>query len=265
MTAGWQLQVERGDPSTTRLVDAPALEPATGELVLKTSLVAATANTTAYAELGESLRYFDFYPLEDERWAVAPQWGFADVVASKVEGVAVGTRVYGFLPAASHALLRPEVVAEGRFRDRSGLRSNLPAAYNNYWATTHDPSYVPADREDLQVIFRPLFITSWALADWLADGNFLSTDRVLMSSASSKTAYGAALLLHNRLERQRLVGLTSDGNRAYVESLGVYDEVITYDDAASLTPIGTSVYVDLAGNAAVRNNLRAALGGLPAA
>jgi NADPH:quinone reductase-like Zn-dependent oxidoreductase len=260
MSTGWQLQVERSDVSSSRLLDVPAPEPGAGELVLRTSLVAVTANTTAYAELGETLRYFDFYPVADPRWAVAPLWGFGDVVASRVDGVAEGTRVYGFVPAASHALLRPEVVSEGRFRDRSGLRAELPTAYNNYWATDLDPSYVPADREDLQVVFRPLFITSWALADWLVDGSALTADRVLISSASSKTAYGAALLLHARSERPRLVGLTSAGNLEYVTGLGVYDEVVTYDDAASLTPIGTSLYVDLAGSADVRASLRAALG-----
>ena len=47
-----------------------------------------------------------------------------------------------------------------------------------------------------------------------------------------------------------VVGLTSAGNVEFVEGLGCYDQVVTYDDIASLPP-GPAVFVDMSGNAAV--------------
>lgn len=257
---GWQLRIDRSDPGTTTLCAAEVPEPGNGEVVLRTSLVAVTANTTAYAELGESLRYYDFFPIDQPGWGLTPMWGFADVVASRADGVEVGSRVYGFVPSASHAVVTPKVVSQGRFRDIGGVRGELPPSYSNYLVTTYDRSWYPPDREDLQVVFRPLFITSWALADWLTDNEALGVDRVLISSASSKTAYGAAYLLAGTARRPRTIGLTSAGNLDYVRGLDVYDEVLTYDDVDALTPVGTSLYVDLAGSADLRASLRAGLG-----
>lgn len=258
--SGWQLRIDRGDPGHTDLHETDVPEPGAGQVVLRTSLVAVTANTTAYAELGQSLRYFDFFPVDDPGWGVTPMWGFADVVASRADGVEPGTRVYGFVPSASHAVVTPKIISQGRFRDIGGVRGELPASYSNYLATTHDRGWFPPGREDLQVVFRPLFITSWALADWLTENNALGVERVLISSASSKTAYGAAYLLAGSARRPRTIGLTSAAKREYVRSLGVYDEVIGYDDVDALTPVGTSLYVDLAGSADLRASLRAGLG-----
>ena len=50
----------------------------------------------------------------------------------------------------------------------------------------------------------------------------------MLSSASSKTAYGLAHLLHRR-DGIKVIGLTSASNVAFVKSLGCYDEVVTYD------------------------------------
>ncbi len=47
-----------------------------------------------------------------------------------------------------------------------------------------------------------------------------------------------------------MVGLTSPGNVAFVEGLGCYDHVLTYDDIA-LLPDGPAALVDMSGNAAV--------------
>ena len=48
------------------------------------------------------------------------------------------------------------------------------------------------------------------------------------------------------------MGLTSAGNVDFVEGLGVYDRVLTYDDVTSLDADRPSVYVDMAGDAGVR-------------
>jgi hypothetical protein len=180
-----------------------------------------------------------------------PLWGFAEVVSSRAPGVEVGARVYGFLPTASHLLVRPDR-ADGRgFRDAAEHRAALPAAYNAYALTSGDPSY-DAAREDLQVLFRPLFLTSFLLADQLQE----TPGTVVLSSASSKTAYGAAFLLRARAARSS--GSPRPATVAFTESLGCYDRVLTYDDAASL-PREDTAYVDLAGSTPLRQALHTAL------
>lgn len=260
MSRGWQLLVDRRAAARTTLRDWEVPEVGDGQVLLRSSLTAITANSIAYAELGEQLRYSEFFPVEDEVWSTPPMWGFADVEKSNVEQIEPGTRVYGFIPSASHAIATPQMVGEGRFRDVGGVRPELPPSYSNYLITTRDPSYVPADREDFQVVFRPLFITSWALADFLVDNDFYRADTIVVSSASSKTAYGAALSLAMRKAAPQLIGLTSEGNRDFVESLGCYSRVMTYDDFTGADVPGTVVYVDLAGSSKLRGRVGDELG-----
>jgi hypothetical protein len=250
MTRAWTLAVERDDLSATSLLESAVPEPAEGEALLRVDRVGVTANNVTYGVLGESFRYWEFFPTEPGL-GVVPLWGFADVVASRADGVAEGTRVYGYLPSGSHLLVRPGRPDARGFRDTSPHREPLPSPYNVYASTTGDPAY-EADREDLQVLYRPLFFTSFVLADQLEDTGFSGAEAAVFSSASSKTAYGTAHLL--RGVGPRLVGLTSPGNVAFTESLGVYDQVLPYDAVPELAQVPTA-YVDLAGSADVRQRL----------
>lgn len=250
MTEAWDLLVSTDDIATTELRAAERPEPGEGEVVLALSRVGLTANNVTYAVLGQTLRYWQFFPAPPA-WGRVPLWGFADVVASRAEGVEVGQRCYGYLPTSSHLVVRPDRVGAHGFRDATAHRRELPAVYNAYALTTGDPSY-DADLEDLQVLFRPLFITSFALAADLAEGGARGAGTVVLSSASSKTAYGTAALLQGGTAR--VVGLTSAGNRAFVASLGCYDEVLTYDEVDRL-PREPTAYVDAAGNQRLRERL----------
>ena len=122
--------------------------------------------------------------------------------------------------------------------------------------TAADPGYDPA-LEDLQMLMRPLFATSFLIDDALADAGFHGADAVVLSSASSKTAYGTAYLLAERGSVE-VIGLTSPGNADFVRGLGLYDRVVEYGDAAGLT--GRVAYVDLSGDGALRAALHRALG-----
>jgi hypothetical protein len=147
-----------------------------------------------------------------------PLWGFAEVAASAAGNVEVGERVYGYLPSASHVVVRPDRPGARGFRDASPHRAQLPSPYNAYALTTGDAAY-QADREDLLVLYRPLFFTSFMLADKLEDNGFFGAEVLALSSASSKTAYGTAFLLRGKAPQ--VVGLTSVGNVAFTESLGL--------------------------------------------
>jgi hypothetical protein len=107
-------------------------------------------------------------------------------------------------------------------------------------------------------LYRPLFYTSFMLADELTDNDFRGARTLVFSSASSKTAYGTAFLLRGK--GPRIVGLTSPGNLEFTRGLGCYDEVLSYEDVTALDPNQTTGYLDVAGAADVQARLRAHLG-----
>jgi hypothetical protein len=250
---GWALEVARDDLTRTSLVEADVPEPADGEAVLRVDRVGVTANNVTYAVLGDALRYWRFFPATGDGAGRVPLWGFAEVAASRADGVEAGQRLYGYLPPAGSLLVRPERAGAHGFRDGSAHRAALPGVYNGYALTTGDTAYDPA-QEDLQVLFRPLFLTSFLLADQLAAQD---ADVVVLSSASSKTAYGTAFQLRDA--DAEVVGLTSPANVAFTESLGCYDRVLSYDDVAALAAVPTA-YVDLSGSTPLRQELHRHLG-----
>lgn len=243
----WDLLVDRTDLRRTSLVDVPLPTLQEGQALLRVDRVGMTANNVTYAVFGDAMRYWDFFPAQDG-WGRVPLWGFCEVEASRAEGVEAGTRLYGYLPTSSHLVVEPAKQDRRGFRDASPHRGHLPSPYNGLTATAHDPAYEP-DREDLQVLYRPLFMTSFMLADFLRDNAYFGAEAVVLSSASSKTSYGTAFLLDD----VRTVGLTSAGNAAFTQSLGCYDEVTTYDELA--LPDVPTVYVDVAGDAGLRRRV----------
>lgn len=255
----WDLFVDRADLATTHIVEAPAPEAGPGQVVLRVDRVGVTANNVTYAVFGDAMHYWDFFPADDPALGRVPLWGFAVVERSTVPEVAEGTRLFGYLPTSSHLVVEPATVDDKGFRDASAHRQHLPAPYNGLTTTTGDPAY-RAEEEDLQILYRPLFMTSFVLADMLTDNNLFGAESVVISSASSKTSYGTAFLL----DGVHRVGLTSERNRDFVTSLGCYDEVHTYDEVDRLAE-RPSVYVDVAGNGALRRRVHERLAPLHSA
>lgn len=215
-------------------------------VLLKIDQFALTANNITYAVAGDSMGYWQFFPARAGMGRV-PVWGFADVLESKDSAIETGERLYGYLPMSTHLVVRPERVTERGFVDGAAHRAALPPIYNQYTRLARDPTYDPA-AEAQQALFRPLFTTSFLLDDFLADNDFFGAGTVLLTSASSKTSYGLAHLLHkDRAETCRVVGLTGAANRAFVEGLGCYDQIVSYDELANLTD-EPAVVVDMAGN-----------------
>lgn len=260
MPAAWTFAVARDDLAQTTLAEGPVPDLAEGEALLRVDRVGLTANNVTYAVLGSSMRYWQFFPPAHrglpEGLGLVPLWGFASVAASTVPGIDAGQRLYGYLPPASHLVVRPVRVDATGFRDGAPHRADLPSPYNAYRLTTGDQAY-RADREDLLILFRPLFFTSFMLADRFLDNDCYGAAQLLLSSASSKTAYAAAFELHGR--GPRLIGLTSKGNVAFTESLGCYDQVVSYDDVTTLDVLPTA-YLDLSGAPDTRATVRGHFG-----
>jgi hypothetical protein len=117
-----------------------------------------------------------------------------------------------------------------------------------------DPACAGA-RGDYQALLRPLFMLSFLVDDVLAEHEFFGAGSVLLSSASNKTAFGLAHLLHSKRRPVRVIGLTSPNNAEFVRSLGCYDDVVTYAEIESLPANQPAAFVDMAGSAELRCRL----------
>lgn len=238
------------DHDDLHVARAAALEPrplTSGEARLALERFGLSANNVTYAVMGDAMAYWRFFPREQTdgvQWCSMPVWGFATVVESAAPGVAVGTKVFGYFPFASELVVTPGRLDGSGFSDVAPHRAELPSVYNRYAFVDADPMY-RVDREELLMLLRPLFITSYVVADFVADHDHFGAAVAVVSSASAKTAYGTAALL-KAAGALEVVGLTSPGNVEFCRSLGCYDEVATYDDVEQLaqTP---SIYIDVAG------------------
>ncbi|MEO6363739.1 MAG: DUF2855 family protein, partial [Caldimonas sp.] len=193
-------------------------------------------------------------PTGDAATGCIPVWGFATVSETTVEGIGEGERFYGYFPMADEVVLQPSRVNTSGFFDGADHRRELHVVYNQYLRTSADPFW-RADHEDLLALLRPLFITSFLIDDFLADNAFFGARSILVSSASSKTAYGLSFCMAKRRGQVGAavsVGLTSTMNLAFTSGLGCYDRVSSYDEVASLPASEPTVYVDMSGNAGLR-------------
>jgi Protein of unknown function (DUF2855) len=199
--------------------------------------------------MGDQMNYWDFFPAGDG-WVRMPVWGFADVSASMTDGVPEGTRIFGYLPPASHLVVRPDRASPEDFVDTTPHRAALPAAYNRYIRVAGLPLYEQRN-EDQQMLLWPLYFTSFLIDDFLDDEGSFGARAAVLSSASSRTSSALAYLLDKR-DGVEVVGLTSPRNVEFTESLGVYDRVVPYEELQSLDR-DPAVYVDMSGDAMVRS------------
>ena len=214
-----------------------------GQVLAEIEKFAFTANNITYAVAGDMLNYWAFFPA-DEGWGKIPVWGFAKIVKSKCPDIKEGERIYGYLPMATSFVMQPEKVTGGSFLDLYKQRRELHPVYNSY-------SRVSAERphDDLEPILRPLYTTSFLIDDWLADNDFFGAKQAVLISASSKTGLGLAYGLHQRRpEGPEVIGLTSAGNKKFVEGLGYYDKTVVYGDVAALDASLPTLAVDFAGD-----------------
>jgi hypothetical protein len=245
--------VRQDQLGTTRIDTREPAPLADGQVRVRVDSFALTSNNITYAAFGDAMNYWQFFPTGEAGWGIVPVWGFGTVLQSLHPGVAVGERLYGYWPMANEAVLRPDRLSAAGFSDAAPHRAALHAVYNQYLRTTADPFY-SAGTEDVQALLRPLFVTSWLIDDFFADNDFFGADIALLSSASSKTAYGTAFQLIQRPGIE-VVGLTSAGNKAFCESLGCYSRVLTYEELDQIAADADCVYIDFAGNADLRKRI----------
>ena len=122
------------------------------EVLLAIDRFALTANNISYCVSGDMLGYWRFFPAQ-EGWGRIPAMGFADVVASNCPGIAVGERVWGFLPMATHLKIKAGSVTKHGFKDVSSHRDGLAPFYANFDRVAAAPDNDPA-AEDLTMLLQ---------------------------------------------------------------------------------------------------------------
>jgi hypothetical protein len=241
--SSWDFLVAKADLRQTRVAPADPPPLAEGQARLAIERFALTANNITYAVFGEQMRYWDFFP-GPEGWGRIPVWGHARVEASTHPDLAVGQRFYGYYPMSTHLTVTPRKTRAG-FADLAAHRADLPPVYNQYQAVG-----AASPAEDYQALLRPLFITGFLIEDFLDENALFGARSVVLTSASSKTAISLAFQLRQR-GQARVVGLTSARNAAFVEGLGYYDQVVTYDAVIDRADRGTGGAGRLRGGRAV--------------
>ncbi|KDR79940.1 hypothetical protein GALMADRAFT_116466 [Galerina marginata CBS 339.88] len=249
-------------------------------VLIKVDRFGFSANNVTYQALGEHphFRYFDFHSAPEstdgncsrKTHGLIPVWGFGTVIKSTHPKISEGERVYGYLAPTRYLLLpvSPNDVNKTAFYVP---RPHLPAdrrPYNQILRCNSDPHYTPTPvAEDLTMLYRPLFWTSYWCEDWLYSSQYRGgVSTILISSASSKTAFCLAYLVGKRIRRgeispnTRIIGLTSKRNMGFTKKLGLYHEVFDYDSFTSVPAFQGNnhqrwLYIDVAGNDDLNKNI----------
>jgi hypothetical protein len=243
-----RVHVRKANLAEADLVHVETMGLSDGAVRLAVESFAVTANNVTYAIAGEGMNYWDFFPAQ-EGYGVVPMWGHARVAESNCPDLAVGERVYGYLPMATHLDVIPGKVSASGFTDMADHRQPMSPIYNQYSRLAADPEHDP-DYEAERMIFGPLFKTGFLIDYFMARESWFGAQRMVLTSASSKTALGLASVARANSPGIRRIGLTSRGNVDFVTNTGLYDEVVPYDAIETLDKVDC-VVVDFAGNAAL--------------
>ena len=257
-------EVDRRDFRRTRTAASGRTSLSPGQIRLEVERFAFTTNNVTYAVVGDMLDYWGFFPAEAP-WGRLPVMGLGSVVESAHPDIAAGGRYFGFYPMSSEVVItaEPRSGAFGTrsgggvaFRDVGAHRAQHAATYTDFRDIATDTTFDP-DRVDEYLLLWGMFMTSFLVDDYLGDpdadgGVFRGAGQTLVTSASSKTSICLATCLARR-EGHDSIGVTSPRNRAFVEGLGLYDEVITYGEIDRTDTRVASGLVDMAGSGSVRS------------
>lgn len=258
MTTIATFEVRKDSLSDHRIVEREA-SLRDGQVLARVERFALTANNVTYAVVGDRIGYWTFFPGSEEGWGVVPVWGTAEIVESQCADALVGERLYGYWPMASHLVMEPAGTGESQMFDGSAHRSELPPTYNRYVRLNAEAGY-DAGLDDARMVLWPLYATSFCLHDFLGDNDWFGAEQVIIPSASSKTAIGLAYALAADSKAPTAIGVTSPGNLEMVRGLGLYDEIVTYDQIENGIAQKPSVIVDMSGDGGVLGRMHKLLG-----
>ena len=128
------VETDRADITRTRVVHDPHAALEAGQSRLRVDVFGLSANNVTYAVFGDLLRCWEAFPALDspDTWGRVPVWGFADVVESRSDALAVGERLFGFLPMSDELVITPGRSDDHALSDVAEHRAGLFSTYNRY-------------------------------------------------------------------------------------------------------------------------------------
>lgn len=263
MAQAWRLLIDKDHIERAELDEDPAEAAALagGGISVALTRCGLTANNVTYAALGKSFKavsadvgYWGFFPSGQEGHGLLPVWGFATVEESRSPEIAIGEELYGFFPLAARTTMTPAGVSATGLTDASTHRQPLATIYNGYVRLAGLPP-IPEEEKNLWAVYRSLLMTGYMIADQFEDDGFYGAERIIIASASSKTALMTAYCFRRLANCPPLIGLTSKANVGYVRGSALYDDVMTYDDIDSAENATPAAFIDIAGNSDVTSRL----------
>ena len=258
-----ELQTLKTDLKKTRIVTQQlGNDIDENQVLLKIERFSFTANNVTYGVAGDAIGYWQFFPPTENlnnEWGCIPMWGFAEVVSSNNDDIKNGERIFGYFPPANNLLVNPIKISLQSFVDGKEHRKELPPVYNNYVRLNGEENY-DSSMDNVRALLFPLHITAFCLCDALEEQAYEGASQVIIISASSKTGIGLAQGLADNADSPKIVGLTSRNNTNFLEGLGCYDEVISYDQLEKINNQDLSVMVDMSGNQEILSSIQDSLG-----
>lgn len=107
------------------------------------------------------------------------------------------------------------------------------------------------------------------MEDYLYEANYKGLQNMLISSASSKTAFIVAYRMRLRRDLSNgalpinIIGLTSRSNLSFTRRLGFYDQVFSYDqvdDVRKVSKLDNCLYIDVSGNQPLNASIAKSIG-----
>ncbi|MFC8849270.1 DUF2855 family protein [Micromonospora sp. NPDC057141] len=242
----WEVLVRRDDLTESE-IRVPVLgELRPGEVRLALEKFGLTANNVTYAKFGDGVNapFWNAFP-GPPGFGRVPLWSFVRVTESRNADIPVGARFFGYVPMTSEHIVHAEATPRG-FRDTAPQR-----AFLHPWYVTFQRADEPDGVDDYRALMRPVFPASFNLAGLVEQQIALGAKSMVVTSASCKTALGMVDELRERGAGITAVALTSARNKAFVERLGGYDEVLTYDAIGSAPVTAPAVLVDFTGSAPI--------------
>jgi len=246
-------EVTKDKLNLTQVVSEELILPDDNEsILLAIDKFALTANNITYGITGDILGYWQFFPTQ-QPWGRLPVMGFAQVVRSNHPEIQVGERVWGFFPMAQHLVVKAGNVSANGFQDVAAHRSLLSPVYSRYERVNSNPFY-RSETEDHQLLVKGLYTTSWLIDDFFTEQQYCNAKQYIVTSASSKTSIALAFAAKSRSSIP-CIGVTSAERVEFVKSLGLYQQVVSYEQIERLDGTVSSIIVDMAGAKSVLNQL----------
>ncbi len=237
--------------------ELPALQK--GEVRISVDKFGLSTNNIFYAQMGEApfLKFFHVYPLKGHKDLVnVPAWGLGTIIESENPEFNVGERYRGFFHMTNVVQMKAKRSSDGLVAI-GGNRDKLNKVYNRFVKVSDGPTSPftgVGSKPDLAMVAAPGALSGFIIYELLKMKGYYGGNSVVLTSASSKLSLATAVCLQDARANgsvKKVIGYTSAANAEFVQSTGLFDDVLTYDQNLPSNRDLQFVMIDVAGDATI--------------